>query len=239
MDLLSQWLPTTFHVVKKGRTISSTGQTSPQMDVLVLSPYYPKGLISNKLYIAAGVLAAFECKRTLLRQHIGKAVETSALLGSLVRSDIRVPHQIIYGLLAHSHKIASRRRTPTSNLTDALVRADEKEIGDLRDCLDFVCVPTLGTWSLMRFTATLDELEGPVVTTSYMGPVMGYSGLGAEADAIGRFLTGLLRRLGHADRSLALIAEYFDSVGLFGTGQGTVRKWLLDEIPNELLRPVY
>lgn len=43
-DLLRQWLPSGFHVVTKGRIISSTGETSPQVDVLVLSPYYPRGV---------------------------------------------------------------------------------------------------------------------------------------------------------------------------------------------------
>lgn len=87
--------------------------------------------------------------------------------------------------------------------------------------------------------ATYDESEGPAVSTTYMGPAIGYSGLGTETDALARFLTGLLRRLGHVDRSLALIAEYFDSAGLFGTGVGTIRKWILDEIPKELWSPIH
>src|ERR1700683_3961932 len=57
-ELLAKWLPSTFHVKTKGRILSSTSQTSDQIDVLVLSPSYPKGLLTNKLYIAAGVLAA-------------------------------------------------------------------------------------------------------------------------------------------------------------------------------------
>lgn len=69
-EILRQWLPRTFHVVTKGRIVSSKGLSSNQIDVLILSPFYPQGLLSNKLYIAAGVLAAFECKRTLRRSHI-------------------------------------------------------------------------------------------------------------------------------------------------------------------------
>ena len=231
-ELLRQWLPSTFHVVTKGRIIPSGGPPSPQVDVLILSPYYPQGLISNKLYIAAGVLAAFECKRTLRREHIFKAAQTSADIGALVRSDQRVPHEIIFGLLAHSHQIPSKRRTAAANLSDALTEADLKKINDPRDCIDFICVPSLGTWSLMRV-----PLSG--ISTSYMGPGFGYTGQGAETDSIARFLTSLLRRLGRIDRSLALIAEYFDSAGLFGTGQGTVREWHLEEIPDELRQVLY
>ena len=36
-ELIAKWLPATFHVVTKGRIISSTGQTSSQVDVLVLA----------------------------------------------------------------------------------------------------------------------------------------------------------------------------------------------------------
>jgi Domain of unknown function (DUF6602) len=59
-DLLRNWLPASFNVVTKGRIIFSDGSTSGQVDVLVLSPSYPKGLLNKKLYLAAGVLAAFE-----------------------------------------------------------------------------------------------------------------------------------------------------------------------------------
>ena len=208
------------------------------MDVVVLSPYYPQGLITNKIYIAAGVLAAFECKRTLQREHIRKAAKTSADLGELTRSDKRVPHQIIYGILAHSHRIASKQESPVAVIEKALIQADEEEISDPRDCLDFICVPSLGTWSLMRLPMRM-ESGLPCITTSYMSPAAGYSGLGTQTDALARFLTGLLRRLGHVDRSIALIAEYFDSVGLFGTGAGQVRQWPFEDIPDDLTKPVY
>ena len=137
-ELLSKWLPGTFHVVTKGRIISSTGETSGQMDVLILHPNYPMGLLSNKLYIAAGVVAAFECKRTLRREHIQKAVLTSVRLSRMIRSDKVVPHSILYGLLSHSYQFSSTRKSPITVVSEALYQADEKEVTDPRDSLDFI-----------------------------------------------------------------------------------------------------
>lgn len=170
-DLLKDWLPTPFHVRTKGRVVFPDGRTSDQVDVVILSPYYPKGLLSDKLYIAAGVLAAFECKRTLLRPHFQKAVQSAVKLGELSRSAGPSQHHIIYGILAHSHQIACKRQPAAVNLESALMLADEKFIADPRDCLDFVCVPTIGTWSIMRFYGSLGQSE-PRVMTSYMEPAL-------------------------------------------------------------------
>ena len=75
--LLREWLPRTYEVVTKGRIISTGGRTSPQIDVLELKGAYPRRLLTNKLYLAAGVVAAFECKTTLRSAHITEAVRTS------------------------------------------------------------------------------------------------------------------------------------------------------------------
>ena len=64
-ELLRDWLPRNYEVVTKGRIISQDGKTSPQIDVLVLNGAYPRKLLGKKLYLAAGVAAAFECKTTL------------------------------------------------------------------------------------------------------------------------------------------------------------------------------
>src|SRR5262249_32103931 len=144
--------PKSFPVVTRGRIIFSNGQASSQLDVLVLNPSYPNGLLDKNLYLAAGVLAAFECKNTLHREHIRLAMRTSAALRRLSRADRSVKQHIIYGLLAHSHNIASKRRSPQDVINAALTEADQAEVSDPRDCLDFICVANLGTWTLMRMS---------------------------------------------------------------------------------------
>jgi hypothetical protein len=248
-ELLVKWLPGTFHVVTKGRILSSTGQTSDQIDVLVLSPSYPRGLLTNKLYIAAGVLASFECKRTLRREHIQKAVRSGVKLARMTAADSCVSHHIIYGLLAHSYGIGSDRTTPAAAVGAALAEADAKEVTDPRECLDFVCVPNLGTWSLTRApfekidTNSLmanDEGRGTLMTF-HMGPLDGneFDEASTDTDAFGRFLTGLLRRLGEADESIAAIAKYFEGAGLYGVGRGRkMREWPFTSIPEDLRRVI-
>ena len=106
--LLRNWLPTYFHIVTKGRILCENGYASPQTDVLVLHPSYPKVLLDKKLYLAGGVAAAFECKTTLKASHVKEAVETAANIRKNLPKREGTPYKelnsnIIYGLLAHSH----------------------------------------------------------------------------------------------------------------------------------------
>src|SRR5438874_2474962 len=66
-QFLSGWLPPSYQVATNGQLISIDGQLSPQVDVVVLHPTYPRHLIRVKKYLADLVLAAFECKLTLRR----------------------------------------------------------------------------------------------------------------------------------------------------------------------------
>ena len=83
--LLKGWLPPTYQVETKGRLISHDGTTSPQVDVVVLKPVCPRKLLDKKLYLAAGVAAAFECKTTLTGAHLREAVEKAVAVKSLFR----------------------------------------------------------------------------------------------------------------------------------------------------------
>jgi hypothetical protein len=235
-ELLRSWLPRSFHVVTRGRIIFSNGQASGQVDVLVLNPSYPNGLLDKNLYLAAGVLAAFECKNTLRREHIGRAVRDSAKLGRLSRADRSVKQHIIYGLLSHSHDIASKRRPPQEVINAALTEADQAELSDPRDCLDFICVVNLGTWTLMRMPVAPESPSSvAAVETCYMGQLT-FQGPAPDVgtDPLGRFLTALLRRFGPIDPALAAIATYFQDVGLFGSGGGATRRWELTETSEDL-----
>ena len=97
-----------YQVVTKGRILSDGGSAGPQVDVLVLSSAYPKALIDKKLYLAGGVLAAFECKVTLKAAHIRDLVEHAVSISRLTSRRMGSPFRelnspIVYGLLAHAH----------------------------------------------------------------------------------------------------------------------------------------
>ena len=120
--LLREWLPRGYEVVTKGRIISHDGKTSPQIDILVLKNSYPKKLLDKKLYLAAGVIAAFECKITLKPTHITEAFNKSVSIKGLYSERMGSPYRelhspIIYGLLAHSHRLGGKESTPEEKIT--------------------------------------------------------------------------------------------------------------------------
>jgi hypothetical protein len=105
-ELLRMWLPPYYHVVTKGRILTETGYRSPQIDILVLYPSYPKILLNKKLYLSGGVAAAFECKLTLKADHVDKSINTCAEIKRNLGKRIGTPYKelnssIIFRLLAH------------------------------------------------------------------------------------------------------------------------------------------
>ncbi|MFG1621165.1 DUF6602 domain-containing protein [Kribbella sp. NPDC049227] len=229
-ELLKRWLPSTHHVVTKGRILASNGQTSPQVDVLILSPYYPRGLIDKKLYLAAGVLAAFECKTTLRPPHIRKAVDTAASIAQLGRSDESVSRKIMYGLLAHSAQVPEKKTSASETVGRLLRTADQDQVNDLRDCLDFVCVADLGTWAMQQGHIAPDGLYPEHIISGYMASSPSDP---LTPEPIGRFLTCLLGALAEQDAGLRPFAAYFRTAGLFGVGHGTLRRWTMKGQPFE------
>ena len=150
-ELLRGWLPSTYKVVTKGKIISQDGSTSPQVDVLVLKDIYPEKLINKKLYLAAGVAAAFECKTTLKAEHIEQAVKTCIKIKDLYPVREGTPYKelhapIVYGLLAHSHSWKNPNSTPEANIEQKLLEFDELYVSHPRQTLDLFCVADFGTW---------------------------------------------------------------------------------------------
>jgi hypothetical protein len=83
--LLRDWLPANYPVVTKGRLVNTKGETSPQVDVLVLSPAYPRRLLDKKLYFAGGVTAAFECKLTLRKRDFARVFSNAARIKKILQ----------------------------------------------------------------------------------------------------------------------------------------------------------
>jgi len=146
-ELLEQWLPKELAVVTKGRIIGHAGAASPQVDVLVLRPGYPRALLNKKTYFAGGVLAAFECKLTVKPEHVPRAAVTSRAIRALCANRLGTPYRelnspIFFGLLAHATVI---RQDPISKIDRLLTQA---LAGDShpQDALGAVCVANLATW---------------------------------------------------------------------------------------------
>jgi hypothetical protein len=150
-QLLREWLPTNFQVVTHGRIMSTTGDASGQVDVLVLDPSYPKELLTKKYYLSGGVVAAFECKITLRAEHITAVFENAQIITSLFPARNGNPYlelnrPLLYGLLAHSHAWKGETATPVENISTAIVR-EHQGLSHPREMPDFLCVSDLGTWT--------------------------------------------------------------------------------------------
>lgn len=253
-ELLRDWLPQYFHVVTKGRILNHEGHTSPQIDVLVLSPSYPKQLLHEKLYLAGGVEAAFECKTTLEPEHIERAARTAADIRRLLPERTGTPYKemhspITYGLLAHSHTWKSPKSTPYDNVQNNLLKSELTYTKHPREMLDLVCVADLATWSTMKSSSLpiqdskdLLKIIGWAPATLYFGPTREdktKSGIlgGVEGyTPIGRLLTQLMEHLAWEHPDMRELAKYFTRSNVGGSGQGRPRFWSYEDVFSEAVR---
>jgi len=146
-ELLANWLPSDLIVTSKGRILGVDGTLSGQVDVVVLRPGYPRALINRKVYLAGGVLAAFECKLTLRSAHIAKAAANARKIRRLSGVRVGSPYTeangpILFGLLAHSTEL---RRDPIGRI-DSILQGELGRDEHPRELLDVLCVADLATW---------------------------------------------------------------------------------------------
>jgi hypothetical protein len=251
-SLIQRWLPQSYHLVTKGRILFQNDMASPQMDVLVLSPEYPRGLIEEgeKLYVAGGVLAAFECKLTARREHIARAFETARELskgiGKRSGSPYRELHRpIIYGLLAHSHVWKSKGSQPLDNVTLSL----NEELNALehpREMPDLFCASDLGTWSALKHARSgswESSHRGGFVASPGGRGIAGSYGVRRSHEQgpravtnVGAMVINLMCRLAWERTELRQLVNHFRLVqgatALFGQGEKT---WEVEQVFSEML----
>ncbi len=234
-ELLRDWLPRTCEVVTKGRIISADGRTSPQVDVLVLKDVYPEKLLTKKLYLAAGVAAAFECKTTLKAWHIEDAVKTCAEIKNLYPTREGTPYKelhtpIVYGLLAHSHSWRGDNSAPADNIERQLVRSDKSHVKHPRETLDFLCVSDFGTWVSSKISILKGKLSHPgfpngSAQTSYLGYTNAIENQVGYFTPISILISKLFRRLAWENPIWRDLGDYYLSIGNFGDARGSLRPW--------------
>lgn len=216
-ELLGNWLPQGYHVRTKGRILSDKNIASKQMDVVVLKPSYPRHLLGKKMYLAAGVAAAFECKLSLKATHIKGAFNSlrgvfKPRAGSIYE-ELHIP--IVHGILAHSHSWKSRQSKPVENITHTLSEYQNNLTLHPREKIDIVCVADLGTWSAMRnstwgsgWRCSEFGMEG-FTSVNYMCASKANPNQIPSFTPIGTMLAFLWRRIGFEDASIQPLAKYF------------------------------
>jgi hypothetical protein len=253
-ELLRSWLPATYQVVTKGRILSSLGEASPQMDVLVLHRDYPRKLLNKKHYFSTGVIAAFECKNTLRRDGIKKAIQNAKLLSEVLHRERgmkgywrqsrfvdpvydELHRPIIYGLLAHSHSWSPA--SARDLIDDAISELDLETSTHVREVIDIVCVADVAVWSMDRCASDIGfpSYPHPAICTSWMSCLHADRWL---ADSIfhrsfttsGALLSRLYQKLSYQHEEALQFSNYFKLATRDGaSGGGPGRKW------GELLAP--
>lgn len=254
--LFRQWLPQYFHIVTKGRILTDSGYASPQIDVLVLDPSYPRILLDKKLYLSGGVAAAFECKTTLTAAHVKEAAATSSALKRSLPPRDGSPYKelhagIIYGLLAHSHSWQGENSKPVENIENALWTADTASVRHPRESIDFITVSDLATWKVTKLTyfspvlpfynENLREIYGPhgCATTGYACHAIGADRQNEHFSPVGALLSGLFSELAWKFPDMRQLEEYFRKVNLLGSGEARMRQWSIDIYSSKIKDRVY
>ena len=233
-ELLRGWLPHTYKVVTKGRIISQDGRTSPQIDVLVLKSIYPEKLLTKKLYLAAGVAAAFECKTTLKAAHIDEAIETCVKIKNLYPAREGTPYKelyapIVYGLLAHSHSWNGPNSTPVNNIAQKLLKfSGVPYLLHPRQGLDLLCVADLGTWFSQHTTFIRPQpavkpsdfryRQGGSTGNSYVVHTIFQNKEVKHFTPIGVLIYCLSEKLAWENPELRDLADYYRSTDVVGSG---------------------
>lgn len=240
--LLRDWLPPTYQIVTKGRIISHEGKTSPQIDVIVLKSSYPKKLLDKKVYLSAGVAAAFECKVTLKASHITEAIENCVEIKNLYPARKGSPYKelhspMVYGLLTHSHSWKGESSSPLENIEKILIEEDAKLIDHPRKALDLVCVADLATWVLSKITffgpkqskdwKKMVPIYGASgsATTGYIGHTKNSINQVSHFTPVGALISYLSQKISWEDYEYRSLADYYRITNISGSGQGGLRMW--------------
>lgn len=151
-SLLRDWLPEGYSVVTKGRILGASGDASPQVDVIVLKPNYPKFLKGHKYYFLEGVAAAFECKLTLKPGHLEKVMKNAKLIAGLQPKPSGSPQKeimapLVYGVLAHSYSWSADKDSVVTRITEKIHELGQQAI-EPRELPELVCIADLAGWRL-------------------------------------------------------------------------------------------
>ena len=227
--LLKAWLPASYHVVTKGRVLAADGAASPQIDVLVLSPNYPKRLLDKKLYLSGGVLAVFECKLTLDKAGLASAMRRVASFREVTRKFVETPRDVVlgplfYGVLAHSHVWSDQ--TAIERLDDLIESLESRE--HPLHVPDLVCVGPLATWRKVvilspagprpMFGASQGRSVSEVHATMMRDAPGDRPGDLPPATPIAHLLHSLLAHLAEFDSTLTPLVEYLGIAGTASRG---------------------
>lgn len=228
-ELFRKWLPGDLQIATKGRVLCADGTATNQVDIVALSPIYPRGMVTKKLHLASEVNIIVECKTTLKGSHIEKTMESAnATKEAIYRSHRK---EVLYGLVAHSHHWSDDTKRASESISEKISQAHNQHTKHPNNALDFVCVADLGSW-ILKLEQDF-EADEPTFNTFYLGPVPDrINPLAYKHDPnpppIGKMIGHISRRLSAYDEKYLGLAHYYNMAGLEGAGSVNYehrRKW--------------
>ncbi len=244
-EILRNWLPSDYKIVTKGRLINDKGDTSPQLDILVLKPYYPNYLINKKLYFLEGVFAVFECKNSLKSEHLTKSAVTAKEIRSMYKP---VPvdlleyifHPIIFGVLCHTHSWKKAKSKPILNINNALKNV-ESLIEHPFEYIDILGVNDLPSWFSFKLPFTFNYDKSSKNHSLIPQPLTGYGIQHLDAlpfSPLGSSLSRICKFLPIHDSRLKSVSKYFTATLSDNYTTITNRHWP-GIFPNSIIPKVY
>lgn len=240
--LLREWLPPAYRVVTKGRLINHKGEMSPQIDVLVLKPFYPTKLLEKKVWLADGVAAVFECKTTLTAAHVKASVKRAVEFKKLFTNRTGNPaselrSHLHFGVLAHSHSWKNEKSLPLKNIIKAY-EEEATEVDHPSLLLDTICVADLAIWTssiMPHYEAQWDPNAAAYLRSVFQGDwgVMNSMNCASHLTEgqrntftpVGALIGYTIQRLARHDATLRDLADYYRRVNLWGSSNGRMRPW--------------
>lgn len=215
------------------------------MDVIVLSPEYPKQLVECKRYLSNGVVAAFECKTTLRKDNIREVFENSKKLQEIIRHDEGTPRKelqskILYGLLAHSHEWKKNASKPKENITNTVNDCLESIITHPRQMPDLICVADVGVWRSFKMVippqpqlCSKDAEKNKEAGLDRLTVRSGYVESTSDSEVytpVGAMIFDTLEELAWKYPGMRTICDYMRTLGVERTGEGRMKFWNPEEV---------
>lgn len=238
------WLPPMFAVRTGCRLIGHGGQTSKQVDVVILRPEYPKHLAEERYIMADGALAAFECKLKLRKANVPEFFDRSTTVKDTVDKRLGDPYSelqkpLLYGLLAQSC-VHETKRSTFEAIEERIVEQDDLKVKHPANMPDVICVADLATWSAMKLTYPPGHPLGNKngrdceVQSAYFRNEM----KAGSTSPLGALISSIWIKLSHEYPTLAPMANYFREAGIQGPSRGFFRKWPQGVLSERVLQRI-
>ncbi len=250
---LRGWLPSNYPIVTKGRLLFPDETSSPQLDILILSPTYPEQLRDRKYYFSGGVVAAFECKLTLKKDGIRKTFRNAAEIKRHTKVQIGSPYKELFqspyiGLLAHSHVWKGKDRV--SKIYDRIEEFQVEFAESPREQLDILCVADTATFALAKSIEIgstippsikqdmsdigIDEAITSMYTMQHEADLEGNWSPQRRGDILASLLFSIIKHMAQEDTSIRSWWHHLGELGIFG-GIGRPIFWTPEILSQEVL----